>query len=154
MHICKCNSMRSHRARWLYAQRLVPIPQATIWSCLCSLDFPEIDENLLQGINGVSMYIDIILISGSTEQEHLNNTDQVLQRLEEAGMKLRREKCEFPLPLVTYLGHVKSADGLHTAKQKWKLSSMYLNHEMLLDYEHSWGCLIIIVSFFLISLQH
>ena len=37
------------------------------------------------------MYIDDILVTGSFEQEHLHNLAQVLQRLEAAGMTLRRK---------------------------------------------------------------
>ena len=42
---------------------------------------------------------------------------QVLQRLQAAGMRLKRQKCDF---LGSYLGHVISAEGLHTSKMKVK----------------------------------
>ena len=63
------------------------------------------------------MYIDDKLVTGSSEQEHLDNLAQVLQRLEAAGMK---EKCEFLVPAVAYLGHVISAEGLRTSDVKVK----------------------------------
>ena len=75
-------------------------------------------ENLLQGINGVCVYIDDILITGATQKEHLNNLAQVLQRLESTGMCLKKQKCAFLLPSVSYLGHVISAEGLHTEETK------------------------------------
>ena len=38
-------------------------------------------ENLLQGISHMSIYLDDILITGTTETEHLNTLDEVLSRL-------------------------------------------------------------------------
>ena len=48
-------------------------------------------ENILQGIDHVSVYLDDILVTGATEQEHLKNLDTVLSRLETAGMHLKMQ---------------------------------------------------------------
>jgi hypothetical protein len=82
--------------------------------------FQRVMENLLQGIPRVCVSIDDILVTGATEEEHLANLAQVLRRLESAGMRLKREKCAFLLKSVSYLGHVISAEGLHTAESKVK----------------------------------
>lgn len=74
-------------------------------------------ETLLQGIPHVSVYLDDILITGRTKEEHLRNLDAVLQRLEEAGMRLKRSKCRFMLPQVEYLGHRISREGLQPKVQ-------------------------------------
>ena len=55
--------------------------------------FQRTMETLLQGLPGVCIYLDDILIIGKTDQEHLNNLSAVLQRLSAAGMKLKPEKC-------------------------------------------------------------
>ena len=59
------------------------------------------------------MYLNDILITGSTEEAHLKALEEVLSRLERAGLKVKRNKCVFMRPLVTYLGHVIDAEGLH-----------------------------------------
>ena len=75
-------------------------------------------ETLLQGLPGVCIYLDDILITGKTDQEHLNNLSAVLQRLSAAGMKLKPEKCFFMLQEVEYLGHTISAKGIQPTSQK------------------------------------
>ena len=46
-------------------------------------------ESILLGIKHVCVYIDDILVSGESESEHLDNLDQVLERLEAAGLQLK-----------------------------------------------------------------
>lgn len=75
-------------------------------------------ETLLQGLLGVRIYLDDILITGKTDQEHLNNLSAVLQRLSAAGMKLKPEKRFFMLQEVEYLGHTISAKGIQPTTQK------------------------------------
>ena len=80
--------------------------------------FQRIMDTLLQGIDGVSVYIDDILVTGKTTQEHLEHLEEVLKRLENAGMRLKKSKCAYLLPSVEYLGHDITRDGLRTADSK------------------------------------
>ena len=65
------------------------------------------------------MYIDDILVTSSTDAENLDHLAQVLQRLQDAGMRLKKGKCSFSLSSVEYLhGHTISAEGLHTSDTK------------------------------------
>ena len=80
--------------------------------------FQRVIEGLLQGIPKVVVYLDDILITGSTTDEHLRNLTEVLKRLEEAGLRLKREKCEFLSTSVVYLGHRIDAEGLHPTADK------------------------------------
>ena len=75
-------------------------------------------ENLLQGIPHVSIYLDDILVTGTSEAEHLDTLDQVLNRLETAGLRLKQRKCAFMLESVIYLGHKILQKGLQPTEEK------------------------------------
>ena len=68
-------------------------------------------ENLLQNIPYVIIRVDDILVSGASDEDHLNNLEEVLKRLASAGLRLRKNKCVFMEPQVTYLGHKVSKEG-------------------------------------------
>ena len=70
-------------------------------------------EQVLQGIPGVLVFLDDILITGENEAVHLQRLDAVLQRLDAYGLRLKNAKCSFMQPQVEYLGHLIDADGLH-----------------------------------------
>ncbi|XP_062380634.1 uncharacterized protein K02A2.6-like [Sardina pilchardus] len=67
--------------------------------------FQRTMENLLQGIPMVAVYLDDILVTGENVQAHLKNLAEVLSRLEKAGLRLKRTKCELLKDEVCYLGH-------------------------------------------------
>uniref|UniRef100_A0A1X7T330 Integrase zinc-binding domain-containing protein n=1 Tax=Amphimedon queenslandica TaxID=400682 RepID=A0A1X7T330_AMPQE len=56
--------------------------------------------------------------SRQSEEEHLACLSEVLRRLAESGMRLKKEKCSFLLSSVEYLGHVISSKGLCTSDTK------------------------------------
>ena len=80
--------------------------------------FQRTMDTLLQGIPHVAVYLDDILITGATEAEHLANLEQVLKRMSDAGLRLKRKKCVFMAPSVTYLGHKITAEGLLPLEDK------------------------------------
>ena len=80
--------------------------------------FQRTMESILQGLDRVAVYIDDILITGRSEEEHLRVLDEVLQRLEKAGMRLKKSKCTFLSQSVEYLGHKISKEGLQPTEDK------------------------------------
>lgn len=75
-------------------------------------------ESLLQDLPHTAVYIDDILVTGSSEDDHLANLDKVMTRLESAGLTLRQSKCVFGASSIEYLGHVINADGLQPSVEK------------------------------------
>ena len=64
------------------------------------------------------MYIDDILVTGRTDQEHLGRLGQVLRVLEEHGLRLRWDKCRFMSQMVEYLGYRVDQHGLRPLASK------------------------------------
>ena len=69
--------------------------------------------SLLQGIPGVIVYLDDILVSAPSKEEHLLRLEEVFVRLEKSGLRARQSKCHFMVSEVEYLGHQIDAEGLH-----------------------------------------
>lgn len=65
------------------------------------------------------LYIDDIIVVGCSIKHHLNNLEQVFQRLRKFNLKLNPAKCKFFCADVTYLGHNISAEGIQPDKSKY-----------------------------------
>ena len=82
--------------------------------------FQRLMEMVLAGLHWSTclVYIDdIIVYSGSFEQ-HLERLEEVLRRLQRAGLKVKQSKCHLLQKRVCYLGHVLSEDGVETDPDK------------------------------------
>ena len=90
--------------------------------------FQRTMDTILQGIPHVLCYIDDLLITGETEEEHLRNLEEVLKRLQDHGIVLKKSKCFFLQDSVEYLGHIIDAEGLH-----------HPNQQINTNYDLSWG---------------
>ena len=55
-------------------------------------------KTLLRDLGNVCVYMDDILVCGSTEGEHLATLNRVLERLQQAGFRLKLAKCVFNIP--------------------------------------------------------
>ena len=80
--------------------------------------FQRTIEGILRGIPHVCVYLDDILISGNSTEDHLKNLEAVMTKLEDAGMRLKVKKCAFLLDSVEYLGHKISAERLQPTQEK------------------------------------
>ena len=80
--------------------------------------FQRVMESLLQGIPHVAVFLDDILITGTTNDEHLASLREVLSRMEKAGLRLKETKCKFFQEEIEYLGFNIDAEGIHPTSSK------------------------------------
>ena len=107
----KCLTINTHLGLYQYTRLPFGVASAPAM-------FQRAMDMILQGLDGVICYIDDILVTGSTDKEHLERLEEVLKRLKEYGLRVKKNKCHFCQPLVEYLGHQVDADGLHTLPSK------------------------------------
>ena len=69
-------------------------------------------DTVLQGLRGVLCDIDDILVSGKDEASYFKLLEEVFNRLEKHGFRLKHEKCQSVLPRVDYQGHQISSYGV------------------------------------------
>lgn len=64
----------------------------------------------------VQCYVDDLIITGTTFNEHLANIGKVLDRVIAYNLRLKPSKCKFCCKSVTYLGHEIGTDGIKPGK--------------------------------------
>jgi hypothetical protein len=77
-------------------------------------------EEILYDLNHkvCQIYLDDVIITGNTFEEHLERLEQVLDRFRECGMKLSPRKCHLFKERVRYVGHIVSSNGIETDPDK------------------------------------
>lgn len=76
--------------------------------------FQRTMELALQGLQWITclVYIDDIIVFGENFTQHLSRVMEVLERIKQAGLKLKPEKCRMLQSEVVFLGHTVSKDGI------------------------------------------
>ena len=82
--------------------------------------FQRIMETTLAGIEGVLVYLDDITVTAPDDEEHVRRLRKVLERLRNAGFRLKKEKCEFLKEEIELLGHLVNAQGVKPCANKIK----------------------------------
>ena len=72
--------------------------------------FQRLMDLVLDGMlqKDVLMYLDDIIIMATTPEEHSRILEEVLRRMDAAGLKLKPTKCHFMKRCIAYLGHIVS----------------------------------------------
>ncbi|XP_011883635.1 PREDICTED: uncharacterized protein K02A2.6-like [Vollenhovia emeryi] len=83
-------------------------------------DFQRKIEQCLAGLNNVIPYLDNIYCTGKNDDEHLQTLRGVFKRLEDSGLRVNINKCDFFKERLDILGFVIDKNGLHKAFSKVK----------------------------------
>ncbi len=73
----------------------------------------------------VECYIDDLIIKGTSFEQHLRTTKEVLQKLSDAGLMVSLAKSHFLHASVNYLGYLVSSKGLLPGERKVKAVRMF-----------------------------
>ncbi|XP_058817909.1 uncharacterized protein K02A2.6-like [Topomyia yanbarensis] len=82
--------------------------------------FQKTMETILAGLEGIIVYLDDIVVFGSSKQEHDNRLQTLLKRLEEYGVLLNHQKCIYGVSELEFLGHVLSKKGVSPTESRMK----------------------------------
>ena len=77
-------------------------------------------DKIFTGMENVFCFVDDILVAGKDEKEHRDRLEAVLERIQEHGLKVRRDKCNFQVKSIEYLGFKIDGNGIHKTSDKIK----------------------------------
>ncbi|XP_046868462.1 uncharacterized protein LOC124460906 [Drosophila willistoni] len=99
-------------------QQLVVDEQSALMQTISPGIFQSCIERIVQNVSGVLPYFDDIIVMGKSEQELAVRLNEVLSRFDKAGLRLRRDKCQFGVPSVEFLGFKIDALGIRPCASK------------------------------------
>lgn len=73
--------------------------------------FQRLMDTVLQDLDCTFVYLDDILVASSSAQSHIDDLNNVFQRLKHHGLVIKLEKCLFGVTSLDFLGHQVSASG-------------------------------------------
>ena len=80
--------------------------------------FQLLMNKVLKGLKFTMTYLDDIIIFSQDESQHLEHLEIVFSHLLEAGLKMKRSKCDFFKSEIHYLGHLISPEGISPLPNK------------------------------------
>ena len=88
--------------------------------CNAPATFQQTMDKVLKGIKDlfVMVYLDDVIIYSKTFNEHLKHIEEVLDRIREANLRLKAEKCTFAADKLQFLGHVVGKEGVKPDPEK------------------------------------
>ena len=107
----ECLTINTHKGLYRYTR--LPFGVSSAPSI-----FQATMDQILQGISNTICYLDNILVMGKNMTKHLKTLEEVLQRLQNHGLRVHSKKCHFLQQSVEYLGHKIDSSGIHPTTAK------------------------------------
>ncbi|XP_055540746.1 uncharacterized protein K02A2.6-like [Wyeomyia smithii] len=80
--------------------------------------FQKTMETILAGLEGIIVYLDDVVVYGSTKEEHDKRLQGLQNRLKEYGVLLNHQKFVYGVPELEFLGHVLNENGVKTTEDR------------------------------------
>ncbi|CAS00538.1 Protein CBG26155 [Caenorhabditis briggsae] len=80
--------------------------------------FQQVMDAMITGLDGPAAYLDDIIITGSTIEQHNSRLKSVFKRIYNYGFRVKLEKCTFLMPRITFLGFCIDKDGRRPDPEK------------------------------------
>ncbi|CAH2093016.1 unnamed protein product [Euphydryas editha] len=80
--------------------------------------FHKVMSDLFGDLPGVLIFVDDILVFGSSQKEHDERLENVFKKARKVNLKFNKAKCMFNKPEITYVGHVFNKNGILADKYK------------------------------------
>ncbi|KAE8966187.1 hypothetical protein PR002_g28443 [Phytophthora rubi] len=81
-------------------------------------EFQACMDEELGDLDYVRVYLDDILVTSNSFEEHMQHLEEVFRRLRNVGLTLHRKKSKICASVVEYLGYQLSADGISALPNK------------------------------------
>ena len=73
--------------------------------------FQRLMDSVLRDLPFLYVYLDDILVASGSHAEHLAHLRTLFERLTRHGLAINKDKCQFGLPMIDFLGHRITRDG-------------------------------------------
>ncbi len=99
--------------------------------------FARLMDHVMTGLDGTFTYLDDVLCHSSSEQQHLQDLEKCLKRIQHFNLKINIKICAFNIPEVPYLGKPTAlyvfltCKGISQENRKLKQSNSFRNQIQL-----------------------
>ena len=105
-------------------------------------EFQKIMDTILHNTKNTFSFIDnILIVTKGTKEDHMKTVEAAVQAMNEAGVRLKAEKCQLAKSETEWLGYQSSADGLKPVDDKVQAKTDKLRPEYLKDLQSFVGAI-------------